>query len=84
MKINWKVRLKNPVFWVTIIPTGCTLVYQILSGLGITPKLAEDTITNILLSIVTALATLGVLVDPTTQGVEDSVLAMSYDEPKPH
>lgn len=82
MKINWKVRLKNPVFWVTIIPAGITFVYCLMDAFGIVPAFAEETITNGLLAVITGLTTLGVLVDPTTEGLGDSEQALEYDEPK--
>ena len=82
MKINFKVRLKNPLFWLTIIPALTTFIYAILGCFNIVPSLSEEVIVNIFTSIITALSTLGVLIDPTTQGVNDSDNAMHYDEPK--
>ena len=81
MKINWKVRIKNPVFWLTAVPAVLTMVYTILGLFGIVPTLSEDTLINALTAIITVLSTLGVLVDPTTKGVQDSERAMTYDEP---
>lgn len=81
MKINWKVRIKNPVFWLTAVPAVLTVVYTILGLFGIVPTISEDTIINALTAIISALSALGVLVDPTTKGVQDSERALSYDEP---
>lgn len=81
MNINWKVRIKNPVFWLTIIPAVVTCIYCILGALGIFPALTESMVLNIASAVVTALTTLGVLVDPTTKGVGDSERAMEYTEP---
>lgn len=81
MKINWKVRLKNPVFWLTAIPTVIASVYTILGLFGIVPTVTEDMLSNALTAIVSVLAALGVLVDPTTKGVQDSDRAMEYDTP---
>ena len=81
MQMNIKVRLKNPVFWVGFIPSCATFVYFVLSLFGIFPRISEDTLVNALLAIVSALANLGVLVDPTTKGISDSDRAMTYDEP---
>jgi phi LC3 family holin len=81
MKINWQVRIKNPVFWLTIIPAAATFVYAILGAFGIIPPISEDVLVNALSAIITALATLGVLVDPTTKGAGDSDRAMSYTKP---
>jgi len=80
--INMTVRFKNPVFWLTIIPALVTLTYTLLGAFGIVPGISEDGLTNALTAVVAALTTLGVLVDPTTKGVEDSARAMDYDEPQ--
>ena len=79
MKINWKVRLKNPIFYLTIIPAITALIYTILGVFDVVPTISEDTVTNAITAIVTALTTLGVLVDPTTDGVNDSKRAMTYE-----
>ena len=81
MKINLKVRFKNPVFWLTVIPAVVTFVYSILGAFGVVPSLSQDVVVNIVTAIITALTTLGVLVDPTTKGVSDSERALGYDEP---
>ena len=81
MKLNLKVRMKNPIFWLTIIPAVIAFVYSIIGVFGIVPSISEDVVVNALTAIVTALTTLGVLVDPTTSGVSDSERAMTYDEP---
>lgn len=82
MKINWKVRLKNPAFWLTLIPATVTFAYTVLALCGIVPSISEDVIINGAAAIITGLSTLGVLVDPTTAGLSDSELAMSYEAPK--
>ena len=80
--VNWKVRIKNPVFWATIIPAAVSFVYCLLGAFGITPALTESMVLNIVSTVITALTTLGVLVDPTTAGVADSALALTYEAPK--
>ncbi len=82
MKINWQVRLRNPLFWLTIIPATATFVYAVLGAFGVVPFLSEDTAINAGTAIVTALSALGVLVDPTTAGIGDSHMAMTYEAPK--
>lgn len=82
MNINWKVRIKNPVFWVTVIPSLVSVLYQILAVAGVTPSVTENMIVDGLLALVGGLTTIGVLVDPTTKGVSDSTQAMGYDKPK--
>ena len=81
MKINLKVRFKNPVFWLTVIPAVITLVYTVLGAFDVVPAISQDNIVNIITALVSALTTIGVLVDPTTKGVGDSERALNYTEP---
>lgn len=81
MKINWKVRLKNPMFWLTVIPAVITFIYTVLGAFDVVPALSQDVVVNIVTAIITALTTIGVLIDPTTKGVGDSERAMGYDTP---
>ena len=81
-KINWKVRFKNPMFWLTAIPAVTAFVYSILGLFGIVPRFGEDAVVNIGSAAVAALTTLGVLIDPTTKGVCDSCDVLKYEEPK--
>lgn len=82
MNINWKVRIKNPVFWTTVIPAVVTCVYAVLGAFEIIPALTESMVLNFAAAVITALTVLGVLVDPTTYGVGDSTLAQTYDRPR--
>ena len=81
MNINWKVRLKNPVFWLTAVPAVTSMVYTILGLFGIVPGVSEDTVLNLVSTLITALTAVGVLVDPTTAGISDSARAMTYQTP---
>lgn len=81
MKINFKVRAKNPVFWLTVIPAVVTLVYTVLGAFDVVPSLSQDVVVNIITTLISALTTVGVLIDPTTKGVGDSERALEYDEP---
>ena len=81
MKINWKVRFKNKVWLSTFISLIIGFVYNILSMFDIAPVVTQNTVTQIVGQVLTVLGLLGVLVDPTTAGVNDSNRAMSYEEP---
>ena len=89
MKINWKVRIKNPVFWANI---ALAIFLPILAQLGMS---WEDVTTwaalgGLLLSAVqNPVIVAAVLVsvwnainDPTTAGISDSTQAMTYTAPK--
>ena len=80
--INWKARFKNPVFWTTIIPAITGMIYTVLGAFGVVPALAEDTVLNMVFMLISMLTTLGVLVDPTTAGIGDSRLALTYKAPR--
>ena len=81
MKINWKVRLKQPAFWIATIPVVITFVYSVLALVGIAPSITQDTVQNLFLALVAVLAQFGIVVDPTTKGVSDSDRAMKYNKP---
>ncbi|MFI3141913.1 MAG: phage holin [Clostridia bacterium] len=81
MKVNWKVRVRNPVFWATLIPAIVALAYTILGLFDVVPTLSENMAVNTATTLITALSTLGVLVDPTTSGFSDSSKALSYSTP---
>ena len=49
---------------------------------GIVPPVSENAITQVIGYIINILVVIGVVVDPTTSGVSDSELAMTYTEPK--
>ena len=84
MSINWKVRLRNKTFWLSLIPAALLLVQVIAAVFGYTLDLGD--LGNKLLAVVNALfavlSILGVVTDPTTKGVTDSEQALSYEEPK--
>ena len=82
MKINWKVRFRNPIFWVTVTPLTFAFVYTALGLFGIVPTISEQSLVNAVLMLVEVLSAWGVLVDPTTKGTSDSDLALTYEEPK--
>lgn len=81
MKINWKVRLRNPYFYLTIIPTLITLIYTLLGAFDVVPSISESVVVEWLGAIVTALASIGILNDPTTDGLNDSQRALGYEQP---
>lgn len=70
--LNLKIRLKNKTFIVTMMTTVIAFVYQMLAQFEIVPKVTQDQTIQVLMLIVNILAGLGILVDPTTDGVKDS------------
>lgn len=84
MKINWLVRIKNKNFWVAIIPAVLLLIQVVAAVFGFEIDLGD--LGNRLLDVVNAafavMVILGVVNDPTTEGIKDSDQAMTYTEPK--
>ena len=81
MKINWKVRLRNKTWVASLLALIVTFVYNLLSSFEIVPAVSEEWVMGIISTVLTLLTALGVLIDPTTQGVSDSDLALLYVEP---
>lgn len=82
--INWLVRMKNKTFWIALIPAVLLLVQVIAAVFGYTLDLGN--LGNKLLEVVNAIfalfSILGIITDPTTDGVSDSEQALTYTEPK--
>lgn len=83
--INWKVRIKNKNFWLALIPAALLLIQAVAAVFGY--ELAIGNVGQKLIDVVNALfvvlCLLGIVNDPTTEGIEDSSLAMTYEIPKP-
>ena len=83
--INWKVRIKNPYFWIGLIAT-------IFAAVGVSPECLTSW--AILWEKIIALlgnpfaigcmlvAIIGYVNDPTTKGFSDSKQALTYEKPK--
>ena len=78
MKINWKARFKNKVFLVSFVSLLIAFVCQLLGILDIVPSVSEENIVNGFTIVINILAAVGVVVDPTTAGINDSDRAMLY------
>lgn len=78
MKINLKARMKNKVFLLSAAAMILALVYQVLSMAGITPSITQNEVAGVITAVLNILAFLGIVVDPTTDGVCDSERALTY------
>lgn len=83
MKINWKVRAKNKVFWMALIPALLMLAKTVANLFGYTIELieVESNLLAVIESVFMVLGIVGVVADPTTSGVSDSERALTYDTP---
>jgi len=82
MRMNWKLRLQNKTTLTAIILALAALVYQALGLFGVTPPVSESQIVEVAGLAINLLCLLGIVTDPTTQGVGDSRQALTYDQPK--
>lgn len=73
--INWKLRFKNKATLLAIASTVILLAQQLGFKL-------PDNIADIVNTFLTLLVLLGVINDPTTEGISDSPNALTYTEPK--
>lgn len=89
MKLNLKVRLKNPVFLAQIL---LALITPILAYMGLTFKdlTTWGSVWNLIVSAISNPYIIGLclvsvwnaLTDPTTAGLFDSEAALKYERPK--
>lgn len=82
--INWKVRVKNLRFWLAIVPAALLMIQAVANIFGYTLDLTAlgERLLAAINAIFGLLAILGIVNDPTTAGMSDSALAMTYDKPK--
>ena len=81
MKINWKVRFKNYPWMVSFFGAILTFVYTMLGLFDIYPEITKNDVGEIINAFLMMLSLMGVMIDPTTAGIEDSDRAMQYVEP---
>lgn len=82
--INWKVRIKNKTFWLTLIPAVLMLaqVCAVPFGYQWDFTVLNQQLAAIVNAVFAVLAILGIVVDMTTAGVGDSEQALTYTAPK--
>lgn len=86
--INWRVRIKSFKFWVQI---AASIVAPIMAYFGLTsadittwPFIYETLIkaaSNPYVCFTVAVSVVNTIIDPTTVGIKDSPLAMTYAKP---
>ncbi len=83
-RINWIVRIKNRAFWVALIPAVLMLIQMLAAVFGYDLNLGDlgDKLLAVVNSLFVVLAILGIVTDPTTEGVADSERALTYEKPK--
>lgn len=89
MKINWKVRFNNPLFYVSIV---LSIVTPILAYFGLSweqmtswqtlGNLFVEAIKNPVVVVAVLVSLYNAVIDFTTSGVSDSRQALTYSVPK--
>ena len=87
-KINWKIRAKNPTFWVQLVVSTCIAV---LGYMGMEVKdltswqIVGDAFVKAIQTpyvwIIAGVIWYNALIDPTSTGITDSSRALNYTEP---
>ena len=82
--INWKVRIRNKQFWVSVIPALALVVQAVAAVFGRAPDFTRlvGRLVAVIDAVFALLAVLGIVVDPTTAGIGDSPRALGYREPR--
>lgn len=89
MKINWKVRFKNPAFVAGLIGA---IIAPIFTTMGVNWseintwndlwQIFSDMLSNPVLLVSIGVSVYNLIIDPTTAGISDSTQALTYDKPK--
>ncbi|MBT2813365.1 phage holin [Staphylococcus coagulans] len=80
--INWKIRIKQKAFWVAMLSAIFLFAQSIAKVFGYDIQVYTEQLTDTLNSVLGILVLMGVIQDPTTQGVSDSHQALNYEEPR--
>lgn len=88
MNINWRIRIKNLMFWIGIIVSIFVPIFA-YTGLSAQDITSWDTLFNLILNAVKnpyvllmiAGSVYNTIVDPTTTGLTDSSRALQYSYP---
>lgn len=88
MKINWKVRAKNPVFWANL---AAAVILPILAYMGLNwndmtswqalGNVLFQAVQNPVIIVSVVVSVWNQINDPTTKGLSDSEKALDYDKP---
>ncbi len=85
MKINWQVRIHNPLWWAQIVLSIITpilgyfgLTAQDLTSWSILGEILLKAISNPYVLVLIAISAWNACNDPTTKGLSDSKKALGY------
>ena len=69
--MNFKKRIRNKSFWVSMIAAIVPFIYQVLGICGVVAPVSSSDVVNVLGLVLNILAAGGILIDPTTPGITD-------------
>lgn len=73
--MDWKTRIKNKAFWISLIPAVIVLIQVVgnIFGLDLSnlTGLSQQLI-DVVNAVFVVLSILGVVIDPTTKGIKDN------------
>lgn len=88
MKINWKVRVKNPLFWAEV---AASVVLPILTYMGMSwqdmtswqalGELFVSAVQNPVIVVAVIVSVWNAVTDPTSKGLSDSSRVLTYSKP---
>lgn len=80
--MNWKLRFKNKAVLTGLVGAILLFVKQVTEVFGLDLSAQLEQINGLVGTILTLLAGLGVIVDPTSKGVKDSDIVQTYNKPR--
>ncbi|MHB7934177.1 phage holin [Staphylococcus haemolyticus] len=80
--MNWKLRIKNKATLTGLVGAVLLFIKQVTEVFGLDLSIQLEQIGSLIGAILTLLAGLGVIVDPTSKGVKDSGIAQTYSKPR--
>lgn len=80
--INWKARLQSGPFWAGVVGAVVAAVFAIVQLIGVDLPVTADQILNVATLVLMIPASIGIISDPTTKGLSDSKMALTYDKPR--
>lgn len=80
--MNWKLRFKNKAVLTGLVGAVLLFIKQVTELFGLDLSTQLEQISGLVGAILTLLAGLGVIVDPTSKGVKDSGIAQTYSKPR--
>ncbi|MHB7917872.1 phage holin [Staphylococcus borealis] len=80
--MNWKLRIKNKATLTGLVGAVLLFIKQVTEVFGLDLSTQLEQIGSLIGAILTLLAGLGVVVDPTSKGVKDSGIVQTYNKPR--